>query len=156
VGRFTFEAYWENTEPEWERGNVPWIVRILVRWGIIAVGFLAAEGVVNWLWGPPDRFVIDGWGSLVAASGIFLVVRSVLRPILMFLTCPLQMITLGLFVFVINALILLLTEEVCGWFGVDFAIDGFLPAFVGALVISAVSFALDGIVRRNIFGPHWR
>jgi len=156
VSRFTFETYWENTEPEWERGNVPWIVRILVRWGIIAAGFLAAEGVVNWLWEPPDRFVIDSWKSLVAASGFFMVVRAIVRPVLMFLTCPLQMITLGLFVFVVNALILLLTEEVCGWFDVNFGIDGFFPAFVGALVISAVSFALDGIVRRNIFGPRWR
>lgn len=156
MSRFTFERYWENTEPEWERGDVPWIVRILVRWGIIALGFLAAEAVVNWLWDPPDRMVIDSWQSLVAASGIFLAVRSVLRPVLMFLTCPLQMITLGLFVFVINALILLFTEEVCGWFDVNFAIDGFFPAFVAALVISAVSFALDRIVRRNMFGPRWR
>jgi len=155
VRRFTFYTYWDNTEPEWERGNVPWIVRILVRWGIIALGFLAAEAVVNWLWGGSDRIIIDSWKSLVAASLIFLAVRAVLRPILMFLTCPLQLLTLGLFVFVVNALILLFTDEVCDWFDVNFAIDGFWPAFVGALVISAVSFALDSVVRRNIFGPRW-
>lgn len=154
--RFTFETYWEETEPEWERGNVPWVFRVLVRWAIIAVGFLAAEAVVNWLWEPPDRFVIDSWKSLVAASGIFLVVRAVVRPVLLFLTCPLQLITLGLFVFVVNALILLLTEEVCDWFDVNFAIDGFWPAFVGALVISAVSLGLDRLVRRNMLGPGWR
>ena len=153
--RFTLYHYWDNTEPGWERGDVPWIVRILVRWGIIALGFLAAEAVVNWLWDPPDRIVIDSWKSLVAASLIFLAVRAILRPVLMFLTCPLQLITLGLFVFVINALILLFTEEVCGWFDVNFVIHGFWPAFVGALVISAVSFALDSVVRRNMFGPRW-
>ncbi len=156
MSRFTLESYWENTEPEWDRGNVPWIVRILVRWGIIALGFLAAEGVVNWLWSPPDRMFIDGWQSLFAASAIFHILRSFIRPILTFLTCPLQLITLGLFVFVINAVILLLTEEVCSWFGVNYAIDGFFPAFVAALVISAVSFALDRIVRRNMFGPRWK
>ncbi|HSP55148.1 MAG TPA: phage holin family protein [Dehalococcoidia bacterium] len=153
--RFTFDRYLENTEPEWERGDVPWIVRILVRWGIIALGFLAAKAVVNSLWDPPDRMVIDGWGALVAATGIFLVVRAILRPILMFLTCPLQLITLGLFVFVVNALILLFTREVCDWFNVDFTVDSFFPAFVAALVISAVTFALDRIVRRNMFGPRW-
>jgi hypothetical protein len=47
------------------------------------------------------------------------------------------------------------TEEVCGWFDVNFAIDGFWPAFVAALVISAVGFALDSAVRRNMFGPRW-
>jgi putative membrane protein len=155
VRRFTFDAYLENTEPEWDRRDVPWIVRIVVRWGIIALGFLAAEAVVNGLWDPPDRMIIDSWQSLVAASLIFLAVRAVLRPVLMFLTCPLQMITLGLFVFVINALILLFTEEVSGWFDVNFAIDGFFPAFIAAIVISAVSFALDRVVRRNIFGPRW-
>jgi putative membrane protein len=155
VRRFTLYHYWDNTEPGWERGDVPWIVRILVRWGIIALGFLAAEAVVNWLWDPPDRIVIDSWKSLVAASLIFLAVRAILRPVLMFLTCPLQLITLGLFVFVINALILLFTEEVCGWFDVNFTIDGFWTAFAAALVISAVSFALDSVVRRNMFGPRW-
>jgi putative membrane protein len=155
VRRFTLYHYWDNTEPGWERGDVPWIVRILVRWGIIALGFLAAEAVVNWLWDPPDRIIIDSWKSLVAASLIFLAVRAILRPVLMFLTCPLQLITLGLFVFIVNALILLFTEEVCGWFDVNFAIDGFWPAFVAALVISAVSFALDSVVRRNMFGPRW-
>jgi putative membrane protein len=130
VRRFTLYHYWDSTEPGWERGDVPWIVRILVRWGIIALGFLAAEAVVNGLWDPPDRIVIDSWKSLVTASLIFLAVRAVLRPVLMFLTCPLQLITLGLFVFIVNALILLFTEEVCGWFDVNFAIDGFWPAFV--------------------------
>ena len=153
MSRFTFESYWENTEPEWDRGDVPWIVRILVRWGIIALGFLAAEAVVNWLWEPPDRFIIDGWTSLMAASAIFLAVRAVFRPVLMFLTCPLQLLTLGLFVFVINTLILVLTEQVGDWFDVSFNVAGILPAFVGALVISAVSFSLDRIVRRNMFGP---
>jgi putative membrane protein len=156
VRRFTFERYWENTEPEWEHGEVPWIVRILVRWGIIALGFLAAEAFVNWLRDPPDRMIIDSWQSLAAASGIFLSVRAILRPVLMFLTCPLQLISLGLFVFVINALILIFTEQVGDWFDVNFDVEGFFPAFVAALVISGVSFAMDRIVRRNMFGPKWR
>jgi putative membrane protein len=146
--RFAAVRYWEATEPPWDQGDVPWIVRMAVRWGITIAGFLAAKGFVNWLYGR-DRFFIDGWEPLLAAAAIFVVLRAVVRPVLLFLTCPLQLITLGLFILVVNAAILLLTEEVAGWFDMNFSIDGFWPAFIGALVISAVSFALSRVLRRN-------
>jgi putative membrane protein len=150
--RFTVISYWNETEPEWDRGDVPWIVRILVRWGIVMLGFLAAEWFVNEVY-DHDRFFIDGWEALFAAAAIFVAVRAVLRPILIFLTCPLQLITLGLFIFVVNALILLFTEEVCDWFGVNFTVDGFWPAFIGALVISLTGFILSRFLRRNPTKP---
>jgi putative membrane protein len=150
--RFTLVTYWNETEPEWDRGDVPWIVRILVRWGMVMLGFLAAEWLVNELY-DRDRFFIDGWEALFAAAAIFVAVRAILRPILIFLTCPLQLITLGLFIFVVNALILLFTEEVCDWFSVNFAVDGFWPAFLGALVISLTGFVLSRFLRRNPMKP---
>ena len=156
MSRFTVDRYWEETEPPWDKGDVPWIVRIAVRWGIVIVGFLAAEWAVNRIYDAPDRFVIDGVEALLVAAAIFVALRAVLRPILIFLTCPLQIITLGLFIFVVNALIVLATEEVCAWLDVRFAVDGFLPAFLGALVISAVSFVLSRFLRRNPFGPRLR
>jgi putative membrane protein len=144
--------YIEETEPPWDQGNVPWIVRIAVRWAITVLAFIIAESFVNLVY-DPDRFFLVGTEATLLAPAIFVAVRAVLRPLLVFLTCPLQIITLGLFIFVVNALILVFTEEVCDWFGIKFAIDGFWAAFIGALVISGVSFAISRLLRRNPFGP---
>ena len=151
MSRITVESYWEETEPPWDRGDVPWIVRIAVRWGITMLGFLAAREVVNWFW-DPERIFIDGWQALLPAAAIFVVMRAILRPVLLFLTCPFQLITLGLFVFVVNALILLATEQVCDWWGINFEVDGFFPALLGAFVISVVSFILSRFLQRNPWG----
>lgn len=147
----TSYTYWEYTEPPWDEPRVPWIVRILVRWAIVAAAFLAAEWFVNNVVYNRNRWFIDDWQALLMCTAIFVFVRALVRPVLMLLTCPLQLLTLGLFALVINALIVLLTEEVCGWLGIGFEVDGFWPAFIGALVISAVSFALSRIVRRQPF-----
>ena len=152
LDRIVFYRYVEETEPPWDQPNVPWIVRIAVRYVITVLAFIIAEWAVNALY-DPNRFFLTGTEATILAPAFFVAVRAVLRPILVFLTCPLQIITLGLFIFVVNALILLFTEEVCDWFGIDFAIDGFWPAFVGALVISGVSFAISRLLRRNPFGP---
>ena len=151
--RHTVVSYWDRSEPPWDWGDVPWIVRIGVRWAIVILGFLAAEAFVNWVY-DRDRFFVDGWEALLAASAIFVVCRAVLRPLLFFFSLPCVLVTLGLFMFVINALVLLFVEEVSGWFGVDFHVNGFWPAFIGALAISAVSFAISRFFRRNPFSSH--
>ena len=53
---------------------------------------------------------------------------------------------------VVNALVLIASEEVSDWFGLDFAIDGFWEAMVGAVVIALVAFAISRVLRRNPFG----
>jgi putative membrane protein len=133
--------YWSNTEPPWDR-DVPWIVRVAVRWGITMVGLLAAAWIVRGV-------EIDSWESLLPAAAIFVVARALLRPLLLFLTCPLQLLTLGLFIFVVNALVLAFTAWLAGQLGIEFDVDGFAAAFLGALVISAVSFVLSRFLRRN-------
>src|SRR3990172_6634925 len=106
--------YWSQTEPPWDQ-DVPWIVRLAVRWGITMLGFLAADWIVRGI-------EIDGWEALLPAAAIFVVARAVLRPLLIFLTCPLQLLTLGLFIFVVNALILAFTDWVCDWWGIAFEV----------------------------------
>ncbi len=138
-------SYWSNTEPPWDR-DVPWIVRFAVRWGITMVGLLAAAWIVRGV-------DIDGWESLLPAAAIFVVARALLRPLLVFLTCPLQLLTLGLFIFVVNALVLAFTAWLSGQLDIEFDVDGFAAAFLGALVISAVSFALSRFLRRNPIVP---
>lgn len=133
---------------------MPWAARIVVRWAITVAAFFAAEWFVNNVAWERDRWLTDGVGPVLIAAALYVVVRAVTRPVLIFLTCPLQLLTLGLFLLVVNAIIVLITEWVCDVLGVDFAIDGFWPAFVGALVISLTSFAISRILRRNPFGPH--
>jgi len=149
-------TFWESTEPPWDAGRVPWAVRMVVRWAITVAGFFAAEWFVNNVAWERDRWLSDGVEPVLIAAALYVVVRAITRPVLLFLTCPLQLITLGLFIFVVNALIVLLTEWVCDILGVDFAIAGFWPAFVGALVISLVSFVISRFLRRNPFGPPLR
>ena len=138
-------TYWSNTEPPWDR-DVPWIVRFAVRWGITMVGMVAAGWIVRGV-------EIQGWESLLPAAAIFVVARALLRPLLVFLTCPLQLLTLGLFIFVVNALVLAFTARLSGQLGIEFHVDGFVAAFLGALVISAVSFVLSRFLRRNPIVP---
>ncbi len=148
--------YWDYSEPPWDRGETPWIVRVFVRWGITIVGFLTAEWFVNDVVYDSDRFIVDGIEALLLAAAIFVVVRAVVRPALLLLTCPLRLLTLGLFVFVVNALIVLLVERLCDWWSITFVIEGFWPAFIGALVISLVSFVISRFLRRNPLLPRLR
>ena len=141
VSRTIIIRYWSETEPPWERRDVPWIVRLAVRWAITMVGFLAAAWAVRGI-------DIDGWQALLPAAAIFVLARAFLRPLLLFLTCPLQLITLGLFIFVVNALILAFTAWLSRLWGIAFDVDGFVAAFLGALIISAVSFALSFALSR--------
>jgi len=147
----TIVEIWTESEPPWDARGVPWIVRMLVRWAMTIVAFLVAEWTVNLLFSG-DPFYLNGWQAIVFAPAIFVVIRAFLRPLLIFLTCPLQIITLGLFMLVVNALVLIASEEVSDWFGLDFAIDGFWEAVVGAVVIAVVAFAISRVLRRNPFG----
>jgi putative membrane protein len=83
------------------------------------------------------------WVTLAAVALIFGVVNVIIRPILLVLTLPLTIVTLGLFTFVVNALMLLLTSWVAHGLHIAFRVDGFVPAFLGALIITVVSFVLS-------------
>ena len=99
---------------------------------------------------PGIRF--DGqWWALVLIAVIFGLVNALVRPLLMGMSCLINVVTLGLFTFVINALMLWLTSAISGLIGpqlnFSFTIDGFLPALLGAIVISVFSFLLSFLVR---------
>jgi putative membrane protein len=74
---------------------------------------------------------------------IFGIVNSLLRPLLTILTCPLILLTLGLFSLVINAVLLRLTGWLSEQWGLGFQVDGFWPAFLGGLIVSLVSVLLS-------------
>ncbi len=92
----------------------------------------------------------DGdWRTLLVVALIFGVLNVSVRPLLWFMTLPLLIVTLGLFTFVLNALMLWLTGLVSEWLGLGFHVDGFGAAFLGALVVSVVSFMLSLFVDAN-------
>jgi len=122
---------------------------MLVRFLINVAALWVAQALVR-------GFDIDSAGALVVGALIFGVLNALLKPVVSLLSCPLTCATLGLFALVINALMLALTAWVAGWFDLAFHVDGFVAAFLGALVISVVSVALGGWVESNILRPSRR
>jgi putative membrane protein len=86
----------------------------------------------------------DGdWRLLLVVALVFGVLNVAVRPILILLTLPLFILTLGLFTFVQNALMLWVTSAVSDTLGLGFHVSGFGAAFLGALVVTVVSFMLS-------------
>jgi putative membrane protein len=115
-------------------------VRFVIRLLINAAALWAAIRLV-----PGISFEGD-WLRLLAVALVFGVLNAVIRPILFVLTLPFLIVTLGLFTFVLNAFMLWLTGAASDLFGLRFQVDGFAAAFVGALIVTLVSFALSLIV----------
>jgi putative membrane protein len=84
-----------------------------------------------------------GWLALLGVALVFGVVNAFVRPLLTVLTCPLLILTLGLFTFVINGLMLWITGGLSRSLGLGFHVAGFWPAFWGALVVTIVSTLLS-------------
>lgn len=107
---------------------------ILLRWLLSALSVLAVAYIV------PGVHVASFWSALVAALVIGLV-NALVRPILLLLTLPVNILTLGLFTFVINALMFWLASSIVKGFDVT----GFAAAFWGALVYWLVSWIVNGL-----------
>ena len=109
----------------------------------------AALGVAVWLF-DGITLTADGTGgrivTLLIVGAIFGVVTSVIRPIVNVLSLPLIILTLGLFLLVTNALMLLLTSKLADTFGLEFHVDGFWTAVFGALVISIASMIVESLL----------
>ncbi len=83
---------------------------------------------------------------LLVVALVFGLLNALVRPVLKVLTCPLLVLTLGLFTFVINGVILWMTSALAGKLKIGFRVAGFWPAFWGALVVSIVSIVLSLLV----------
>ncbi len=114
--------------------------KILLRWLINSIALYVATEMV------PGIRVVGDWRTIVIVAAIFGLVNALIRPIVKLLTCPLLILTLGLFTLVINALMLGLTSWLAVQFNVGFYIDSFLDALWGALVISFVSLAITLLI----------
>ena len=88
----------------------------------------------------------DKWLELLLVALILAVASSFVKPILQILSIPFIIVTLGLFLIVINAAMLGLTAWLAGKLDIGFHVDGFWTAVGGAIVISLVSWILDGLI----------
>jgi putative membrane protein len=111
-----------------------WLISIIIN----AVLFMALAGFFQ------ESFYISGFGSAVIASFILSILNVLVRPLLILLTLPFTVLTLGLFLFVINAVTLYLTDELMG---ADFEISSFGMALVFSIILSIA----NTIIQKTIF-----
>ncbi|OIO87964.1 MAG: hypothetical protein AUK03_17175 [Anaerolineae bacterium CG2_30_64_16] len=116
-------------------------MRFLIRLLINAAALWVAQAIV------PNIVFDGGWGALLLVALVFGVLNAIVRPVLKLLTCPLLLLTLGLFTLVINGVMLWLTSVASDVLNLGFHVNGFWAAFFGALVVSVVSIVLSVFVR---------
>lgn len=112
---------------------------LIVRFLINAAALLVADRLIQGIF-------IGGWQALAVMAIVLGVVNAFAKPFLAFITCPLIVLTLGLFLLVLNTAMLALSAWIAGALGAEVRIDGFGAAFAGALVISIVSWLLAMVV----------
>jgi putative membrane protein len=110
---------------------------LLLHWLLNAVALWAAA------WLLPGLEFRGTIVQLLLVAAVFGIVNSLVRPILTVLTCPLIVVTLGLFTLVINALMLMLTGALSARWGLGFTVTGFWAALFGGLVVGLVSVVLS-------------
>ena len=84
--------------------------------------------------------------TLVAVALIFGVINAFLKPIIKTIGCLFYVLTLGLVALVVNALLLWLASVVAGWLSLPFHITGFIPAFLGAIIVGVVTWLLSVLI----------
>lgn len=114
------------------------MMRFLIRLIINAIALYVAVTVV-----PGIHWLGTGWTSFLWMGLIFGLVNALLSPLLKILTCPLIILTLGVFTLLINAALFALAGQIGTAFGIGFTVAGFWPAFWGALVVTVVSIVLS-------------
>lgn len=112
----------------------------LLHWVIVAASIALTANVVNGI-------KVNGFGPAMIAAVVLGVLNIFLKPILILLTLPLTVLTFGLFLLVVNAIVI----SLCGAFVPGFEVKGFWAALVGAVLISVFSWIGDAVASK-IFG----
>ena len=118
-----------------------WIIRVVINACALAIAAWLFDGIV--VNGSSDR---ERLLTLLVVALIFGVVNEFVRPIVSFLSIPLYILTLGLFYFIVNALMLWLTSWVCDLLDIGFRVHGFWTAIFGAIVITIVCWVMGMIL----------
>lgn len=117
------------------------VVRILITALAVAAAAWLVPGITL-----TDPSFAERAFTLIAVAAIIAIVNSFVKPILTTLTGCLVIVTLGFFLLVINALMLMLAGWIAGIFGLGFVVNGFWSALFGSIIISLVTMLLSGLV----------
>ena len=118
---------------------------LLISWLVNAI----ALAVAVWLLDGINVVGENTWLTLALMAIVFGLVNALIRPLVKFLTCLINVITLGLFALVINALMLMLSGWIAQQLNIGFEVKNFWWALLGALIISVVSFVLNLFLGRG-------
>ncbi len=111
------------------------IMRIMINALAIAVAVKIVDGIT----------FTGEWWKMIVIGAVFGVVNSFIKPIVTIFALPLIILTLGLFTFIVNTLMLLITAKLSVPLELGLQIHGFWPAFKGAIIISIISLLLSWI-----------
>ena len=117
------------------------MILIITRWLVITVAILLSSKFISGI-------RVDSLLTAIIAAGILGLINVFIKPVLILLTLPLSIITLGVFTFFINAFLLELVSHMVS----GFEVEGFLAAFLGALMISIVSWLANFFMVNNNTG----
>jgi putative membrane protein len=116
---------------------------ILIRWLITALAVVAAAALVPGI----EVTGSSGWLTVIVMAAVLGLINAIVRPILALLSCGCIVVTLGLFMLVINTFTFWLASYITtAWFDLGFQVDSIWAAFLGSLVVSVVSFLLSMVL----------
>ena len=122
---------------EHQENSLQTLRRYILQWLITSLAIFAAFSLV-----PGITFTGNGYEIGIIAM-IYSVINLLIRPVLTLITCPMIILTLGMFTVIINGVLLLITADLAKYFGIDFQIETFFTALIGAVVISLTTFVLN-------------
>jgi len=109
---------------------------LILRWAVNVAALFLTSSLVKGIH-------IDGLMAGLVAAAVLGIINATIRPVISFFTWPLNFLTLGLFPFILNGVMLLLVSGVVK----GFSVEGFLPALLGAVVLGFISYLLNLFVR---------
>ena len=112
---------------------------VILRWIAFALVIMFTAWVI------PGITVENFWAALIVAL-VLGVINAFIKPVLQLITLPINVLTLGIFGLVLNALMLMFA----GWLSPGFEVDGFLRAFIGSIIISLLSLGINMIDRKDM------
>lgn len=112
---------------------------VILRWIAFALVIMFTAWVI------PGITVENFWAALIVAL-VLGVINAFIKPVLQLITLPINVLTLGIFGLVLNALMLMFA----GWLSPGFEVDGFLSAFIGSVIISLLSLGINMIDRKDM------
>jgi putative membrane protein len=118
------------------------MLSFFLTWIVAAVSLIITANIV-------PGMAVGSFPAAMLAAVVIGLVNAVVKPIITLLTLPLTIVTLGLFLFVVNAISLSLASWLAGAFSIGFVVDGFWPALFGSIVLSFVSGLIGRFVNAD-------